>query len=156
MNNELINNPQDVTSDEKLLAMLSHLSIFLGGIILPIIIWATQKDKSKFVRFHSLQAIFYHLSYAVIIILFVILMVIVLLICGVGLGIFTNTHYPRGNGGPPAIFFIMLILFYGGIFLLAFAGIGYAIYLAIKSYQGYLIRIPIIGNIIYKKVYEQS
>ena len=73
---------QEPTSDERLLALLSHLSVFMGGIILPLIIWATQKDKSKFVRFHSLQAIFYQLALAGIIILFVIVLVIILFASG--------------------------------------------------------------------------
>ncbi len=85
MDNSAAENLTQPTSDERLLAMLSHLSIFLGGIILPIILWATQKDKSKFVRFHSLQAIFYHLAFAVIIIVFVFVMVFVLIVSGIGL-----------------------------------------------------------------------
>lgn len=138
------------TSDERLLAMLSHLSIFLGGIILPIILWATQKEKSKFVRFHSLQAIFYHLAFAVIIILFVFLMVLILLVSGIGFAGFANS----GNGGEMPVFMIItMVVLYGGIFLIAFSGIGYAIYLAVKSYQGKLIKIPVIGNYVYKKVY---
>lgn len=138
------------TSDERLLSMLCHLSVVLGGIILPIIIWATQKDKSKFVRFHSLQSIFYHLAVAAIIIVFVFAMVFMFLIFGIS--IFGSSHHPKGDA-PPAIFFVVLALFYGGIFILAFGAIGYGIYVAIKSYQGKLVRIPVIGNIIYNKVY---
>ena len=40
------------TPDEKILAALSHL---LGPVI-ALIIWATQKDKSPFVRFQAVQA----------------------------------------------------------------------------------------------------
>lgn len=40
------------TSDEKILAALSHL---LGPIV-ALIIWATQKDKSPLVRFQAVQA----------------------------------------------------------------------------------------------------
>jgi len=41
------------TSDEKLMAALAH---FLGAIV-ALIVWATQKDRSRFVRFQSLQAL---------------------------------------------------------------------------------------------------
>lgn len=148
------NNPDytsnETTSDERLLAMLAHLSIFLGGLILPIILWATQKDKSKFVTFHSLQAIFYHLAFAAIIIVYVIFMILLLILSGVGFAGFSNS----GNSGEmPAMMIIIMIILYGGIFLLVFTFIGYAIYLAIKSYQGKLIKIPVIGNRVYKKVY---
>lgn len=150
MDNSAAENLTQPTSDERLLAMLSHLSIFLGGIILPIILWATQKDKSKFVRFHSLQAIFYHLAFAVIIIVFVFVMVFVLIVSGIGLSGFAKS----GNGGDmPVFMIIMMIVLYGGIFLIVFAGIGYGIYLAVKSYQGNLIKIPVIGNYVYKNVY---
>ncbi len=155
MNIENKNIPQEVASDEKLLAMLSHLSIFLGGILLPIIIWATQKDKSRFVRFHSLQSIFYHIVFAIIIMLYVLVMALIFIFTGVGLGVFGKGHAGR-NDAPPAIFFVAIILFYGGLFLFIFSGIGYAIYLAVKSYKGYIVRIPVIGNIIYKKVYGNT
>lgn len=143
---------QEITSDDKLLAMLSHISVFLGGIILPIIIWATQKDKSRFIRFHSLQAIFYQLAFAVIIMAFVFIMILIFIGSGIGMGIFNESEYAREKSMPVAMI-VMLIIFYGGIFLAAFAGIGYAIYVAIKAFKGNLIKIPIIGKIIYKKVY---
>jgi len=143
------------TSDEKLLAMLSHLSIFLGGVILPIIIWATQKDKSKFVRFHSLQAIFFHIAYVVIIVFFAIVFVGIMLVSGFGLGIFDASNTDAGEG-MSAFVAIMMVVIYGGIFLLIFLGIGYGIFLAVKAYKGDLIKIPVIGNIVYKKVYGQA
>ncbi len=150
MDNTSTNTINDTTSDERLLALLAHLSIFLGGIILPIILWATQKDKSKFVKFHSLQAIFYHLAFAVVIIAYVFFMVLLLIISGVGFAGFSNS----GSGGEmPAMIIILMIILYGGILVLVFAGIGYAVYLAIKSYQGNLIRIPVIGKLVYKNVY---
>lgn len=52
------------SQDERLFAALSHVTILLPfmGILGPVIIWATQKEKSEYVRFHALQAIFYQLS----------------------------------------------------------------------------------------------
>lgn len=50
--------------DERVMAALSHVSALLPmiGVIAPIIIWATQKEKSRYVAFQSLQAIAYQLS----------------------------------------------------------------------------------------------
>ncbi len=45
--------PSLPTSDERLMAALSHFF----GLIVALIVWATQKDKSRFVRFQSLQAV---------------------------------------------------------------------------------------------------
>jgi uncharacterized Tic20 family protein len=49
------------TQDERVMAALSHGSALLPmlGIIAPIIIWVTQKEKSKYVAFQALQALAY-------------------------------------------------------------------------------------------------
>ncbi|MEO8209350.1 MAG: DUF4870 domain-containing protein [bacterium] len=154
MNNFSNDNSQNLTSDERLLAMLAHLSIFLGGIILPIILWATQKDKSKFVTFNSLQAIFYHIAYAVIVLLFILFVAFLVILSGIGLSAFTDSN--NGNGELSSFMIIMIVLLYCGIFVLIFLGIGYAVYLAVKTYQGNIIKIPLIGNLVYKKVYGEN
>lgn len=151
MNTDQNLEPQ-TTSDERLLAMLSHLSILFGGLLVPLIIWATQKDKSKFVKFNALQALFYHLSFSVLLMVFIFVMLVIMLASGFGLGIF-NQQELGDNSSMPATFVIITIIMYAIIMLGAFVGIGYGIYLAIKAYQGYLKKVPILGNIIYKKVY---
>lgn len=153
MDNEIKTSPEEITSDDRLLGMLCHLSFFLGGILLPLIIWAVQKDKSKFVRFHSLQAIFFHITLGAIVIFFVMILLFILLLSGLSFGTFSNP----GNGGGeqlPALMIVVLILFYGGIFLIIFGGMGYSVYLAVKTYQGNLIKIPFIGKIIYDRVFS--
>lgn len=152
MNENLNTSLQEPTSDEKLLSLLSHLSLFLGGIVLPIIIWATQKDKSKFVRFHSLQSIFFHISIAVLIIV-IVLFFLMIMIAGFGLH---NLKHMNSFDTMPGIFVALMIIFYGGLFLFIFGSFAYSIYLAVKSYRGELIRIPFIGNFIYQRVYEQG
>ncbi len=49
--------------DERILAAMAHGAILIPiyGIIIPAIIWITQKDKSRYVSFQSLQALVYHL-----------------------------------------------------------------------------------------------
>jgi uncharacterized Tic20 family protein len=136
------------TSDEKLLALFSHLSIFMGGIVLPLIFWAVNKDKSRFVRFHSLQAVFFHIAYIVLIVAVVIIMVII----GIGMGIVSAGTFASGKNGSVFIF-IALFAFYAVFFLTLFVFIGYGIYVGVKSYKGELAQYPIIGRIIYNKVY---
>jgi uncharacterized Tic20 family protein len=55
-----------ITQDEQTLAGLAHASILLGvltggigGIVVALIIWLTQKEKSAFVAAQSLQALVY-------------------------------------------------------------------------------------------------
>jgi uncharacterized Tic20 family protein len=53
------------SSDEKILAALAHGSVFLMflGPIVPVILWASQRKKSKYVSFHALQAMGYQALY---------------------------------------------------------------------------------------------
>lgn len=151
-NTETVKQEEVITSDDKVLSLFSHLSILLGGIIIPIIIWAIKKETSKFVRFHSLQSIFYHIAYSVIIGIIAVIFVFIM-VATAGLG--SRGYYYRHDPGPA--FMLPVMLFFGGIILIfAFTGIGYSIYVAIKSYNGEKIKMPILGNIIYEKVYGKE
>jgi uncharacterized Tic20 family protein len=57
--------------DERIMAALSHVTALIPfmGVIAPIVIWATQKEKSQYVRNQSLQALVYQLINVVIVIL---------------------------------------------------------------------------------------
>ena len=50
------------SQDERIMAALAHASAILPmwGAIAAIVIWATQREKSAFVAFQSLQAAVYH------------------------------------------------------------------------------------------------
>ena len=56
---------------EKNLAMLSHLTAMLGtllssgflGFLGPLIIWQTQKEKSRFVNHHAVQSINHQITF---------------------------------------------------------------------------------------------
>jgi len=51
------------SQNDKIMAALAHISALLPlmGIIAPIVIWVTQKDKSEYVAFQALQAVAYQL-----------------------------------------------------------------------------------------------
>jgi uncharacterized Tic20 family protein len=140
------------TSEERLLGLFSHLSIFLGGIVLPIIFWALNKEKSKFVTYHSLQAIFFHIAYIAIIIM----LVFILVGGGIGIGLLTaGAKVLDNNSTMPAIFVVLIVIFYFLLFVVMFGFIIYGIYMGVKAYQGELRRYPVIGNIVYRKVYGE-
>lgn len=52
---------ENPTSDEKVLAALAHASVLFAflGPVGPTLIWVYQRNKSKYVRFHALQAMGY-------------------------------------------------------------------------------------------------
>jgi len=61
-------NSQPTSSDERTMAALAHGSILLGiltsgigGIVAALVIWLTQRDKSRYVAFQALQATIYQL-----------------------------------------------------------------------------------------------
>lgn len=82
--------PQDssLTADEKLWGMLAHLLTLLGYVvslgqyIVPLVIYLVYKDRSKFVAFHALQALFFHLLALAVSIALIVLSVVTL---GLGL-----------------------------------------------------------------------
>jgi uncharacterized Tic20 family protein len=50
------------TQDERLLAAVAHFF----GLVIALIVWATQKDKSRFIRFQALQAVAFDLSFVLV------------------------------------------------------------------------------------------
>lgn len=51
------------SQDERLLAAVAHCAALLPfvGVIVPLYIWITQQDWSKFVRFHAIQALIHQM-----------------------------------------------------------------------------------------------
>ena len=50
---------QDVSDDERVWAMVCHLSCLFGGILVPGIIYLTRGGSSPFIAFHARQALTY-------------------------------------------------------------------------------------------------
>ncbi len=62
----------ETTSDERVMGALSHFF----GLIAALIVWATQKDKSRFLRFQALQAMAFDMVF--------IALYVILMLCAVG------------------------------------------------------------------------
>ena len=54
--------PQGVSSDDRTWALLAHLSIFVLGLIGPLVIYLVKKDSSPFVRHHAGEALNFHIT----------------------------------------------------------------------------------------------
>jgi uncharacterized protein len=75
--------PQPMSpSDERLWALLSHLSFFVLAIIAPIVIMLTKGKESAFVRHHAVEALNFHITFAIAILVSVVLIFVII-------GIFT-------------------------------------------------------------------
>jgi len=134
---------EKIKSDDKLMSLISHLSILIPnvGVIVPAVIWITKKDKSDFVRFNAIQALFFQLVFFVLIMLSIfagtILMIIAIFLMG---------------EEPSVLFWVSMGITYLFVpFWLIFSII--AVVAGVKSFKGSIFKYPIIGRTIEKRVY---
>ncbi len=137
-----------LSSDQKLMALLSHLSILIPniGILVPVIIWLTNKEKSDFLKFHALQAIFFQLIFFILMMLFIFIGVIMML---AAIPWFELSSSPE----PGILFFLSMVFMFMYFPLWIIFGI-YAIIASIKSYTGKIFKYALIGKIVERKVYK--
>jgi uncharacterized Tic20 family protein len=97
-------------SDARMWAMFTHLSalpgsfVLIGSIVLPLVIWQIQKEKSAFVDFHGKEAVNFNITIAIAVCLSFLLMLIligVFLIWVVGVVwlVFTVIAAVKANNG---------------------------------------------------------
>ena len=134
-----------LSDNEKLVAMLSHLTIFFGGLIIPPVFWILYKDKSKFVVFHSVQSLVFHFLFS----FGIVVSCVVLALVYYSTGLLDTVSRPR----PSLVTLLLSLAACITILLFIFASWIYAVYLGIDAYKGGMKKYPIIGNIVYKKVY---
>ncbi len=135
------------TQDERVMAALSHASALLPmmGVIAPIIIWVTQKEKSRYVAFQSLQALAFQLS--MIAAWFVGMGCYMLSFFGTFITIPFTTP-PDGQSANPlfGLAFMIPFLVFGAIFIGGFVFVVYGIIGAIMTFQGKPFRYIVIGK----------
>jgi uncharacterized Tic20 family protein len=93
--------------DDRTLAMLALLLMAFSGIIGPLVIFCVKQD-SRFVRFHSLQALIWQAAYVVL----VMLSVSVFLVAMVA-SLIHNPPTPHSNAPPPAFVFLFPFIWIG-------------------------------------------
>jgi uncharacterized Tic20 family protein len=137
------------SQNDKIMAALAHISALLPfmGVIGPIVIWATQKDKSEYVAFQALQATVYQL--------------IMILAWFVGMGCYMLSFFTTFLGIPfagangevdPSVAPIFLVgfmipfLVFGAIFIGGGLFVLYGLVGAIQVFQGKDFRYFVIGH----------
>jgi uncharacterized Tic20 family protein len=130
-----------LTSQERTLAGIAHLtSLAMGiGLPLPIAFWQESREKSSFTAYHSLQALGYQsLGYTVWLLVY---MLIVILMIPVFVLVVSLT-----DGGEPGIFFgIWMAVFLLVIFSLLGIYFLLPIIAAVACFMGKDFRYPILG-----------
>ena len=145
--------------NDKIMAALAHVSALLPfmGVIAPIIIWATQKDKSEYVAFQALQAVVYQL--------------LMILAWFVGMGCYMLSFFTMFLGIPFAgesgqvdpsiaplfaIGFMIPFLIFGAIFVGGALFVIYGLIAAIQVFQGKDFRYVLIGNRLEKYLQQNN
>ncbi len=144
----------EATQDERVMAALAHASIILPfwGLIGAIVMWATQREKSRFIGFQALQAMAYQIA---------------LILAGfLGLGCYFCSFFGTFMLMPLGIFvaegaseaegvigmlLTMLTAFFpfcvmGILTLVGIVFIGYGLYGAARVLQGHNFRYAVIGR----------
>ena len=133
--------------NDKIMAALGHISVFLPliGLIAPIIIWTTQKEKSKYVAFQALQAIAYQL--VMILAYFIAMGCYMVSFFATFLTIPFASESSNPSAGPIGMLgFVIPFLIFGFIFIGGGLFILYGIIGAVFAIQGKDFRYFIIGD----------
>jgi len=147
----------EVTQDERILAALAHASVLLPlwGLIGAIIVWAAQREKSRFVGFQALQAAAYQLVLIVGAFLgggcYLCSFLGVFLLMPLGLFAVEGIGDPHAAEGLLAIVIALLTAFLpflviGIFFLIGAAFVLYGLYGAVRVLQGHDFRYVLVGR----------
>jgi uncharacterized membrane protein len=107
--------------------------------ILAIICLIMEKE-NRFVKFHALQSILLHVAVMVV----GIALGIIFMIIGIILGVASAAANSSAGGGLAAIFGLLSFLVW---IIILVAYIGGLIMAAVKSYNGVMFKLPILGNL---------
>ena len=145
---------ENPTSDEKILAALSHAAVIFPmlGPVVPAGIWAFQRQKSKYVRFHAMQAMGYQTYGLWLWFVGMFLSIFLLMIAVIPLEIALSDN-PDTLAMSPLIIqpvFFLIILGSWGLFFLGGA-IGAVFCLLNREF-----RYPIIGNWLKQKLFHDQ
>src|SRR5258706_13135364 len=73
------------TSDEKTMALLSHILTLVAPILAPLIIYLIKKDESKFVAYHAKESLNFQFTMVLVVIVLVVTIIGILLLWVVGI-----------------------------------------------------------------------
>ncbi len=144
-------NPQQPlsTSDERLMAAVSHLF----GLLVALVIWATNKDRSRYVRFQTTQSMAFDLVVMVVTFILVgCMMVGMLAVVALGTGGMILSVSPDGSA-PEGPFALFIALMTSVSFLIPCIMVPYAMFLwvcrivaTLQTFQGKDFRYPWLGG----------
>jgi uncharacterized Tic20 family protein len=134
--------------ENRLLAALSHASVATQGIgiLVGVLVYITQRDKSRFAAFQALQAALYQL------ISFIIMILLWIFWGGLyGLSMIPLIIQAESNpdAAPPLVFWIAMLSMVIPLFYMILVGI-YGLWGGIRTWQGKDFRYAVIGRMLEK------
>jgi uncharacterized Tic20 family protein len=135
-----------ISSDERVWACLAHASalLFFFGPLLPVIVWFTQREKSRYAAFHALQA----MAYQVLFFSVWVAVIPILMACGMGTMIpllALTAQGSQASNAVPALFPFAIFAVWG----ILFAGFGLYVVGALIAgafcLAGRDVRYPLVG-----------
>lgn len=131
-----MNETQTPSQDDKVVGALSHATVLLPmwGIVVPVLIWVTQREKSEYIRQQSMQALAWQILQ--IVLFFVAYIPFMLLILS---DVFFTTNEQLEG-------FFLQFCSIGLIVLITIGPIIVGIYAAVRSLQGQPYTYPLIGQ----------
>jgi uncharacterized membrane protein len=126
------------TQDDRTMATLAH-ALGILGFIAPLVIFLV-KRQSRFVSFHALQSLLWHIAYIAIAMVFMVLWFVVIF------ATVAHTAVDKSAQPPVGIFFLIPLLW---VFIMAawVVTLVLVIVFAIKASQGEWADIPVFGKI---------
>ncbi len=136
-------NQENKNTESRLLAALAHASVVAQGvgILVGVVVYVTQRDKSRFAAFQALQAAVYQLLNLIII-------MGLWLVWGVfyGLSMIPLIQQAEANpdAAPPAIFWISLVSMVIPLIYMLLIAL-YGLWAGLRTWQGHDFRYLLIG-----------
>lgn len=146
--------PTISASEERIWAALAHGSVILfgWGLVIPAVIWATQRRKSTFVAFQTLQALTYQLAQMVYWVLMALFIVIVAAVLIFGLTIFATSSNMTNPWPIIAIQMLVMLVLVGAFGLYMLGGLAGAA----GVLMGRNFRYPLLGSWLERYLAEPS
>lgn len=134
--------PVQGNSNETILAGIAHLSIFFGGLIVPLIIWLVTRESAPYASRQGKQAFFFHLG----------LVIVSFLVVGVWFALFIIFGVAAANAdssgaGLAGATFAGTFLIWGVFAVVYIGAIVLGVVGAVNAFQGKPFHYPLLGGL---------
>jgi len=159
--------PRALTQDERTMAALAHASVVLTfvvalgtgglgglvGILVPLVIWLSYREKSAYVSFQALQATVFQIVSILVMVIVVVVSIILIVVGWTVSGALTAVLI--GLCLMPFALLITVILALL-VLILPLAQLGYGLYAAYETYQGRDFRYWLVGETLERELAKRS